>query len=464
MIETSLCRACLLGLLMTWCLPLTALGQTAVEPVGDGVADDTLAIQGLVNLKTGDIRLGKGVYRITKPIEIKLDQVTQTSIHGNGVAKIVMAGAGPAFRFVGTHDGTASPKTVKANVWQRQSTPLIDGIEIVGNHPKACGIEATGTMQLTITRVVVREALHGIHLRQRNRNVILSECHLYDNHGVGVYLDRLNLHQINIANCHISYNDGGGVVSKGSEIRNLQIGTCDIEGNMGDADSHPSANVWLDSTESSIGEVAIVGCTIQHAHEAPGSANIYFNGRSTKRPFTDEVRHGNVTIADNVLSDVQVNVDVRGARAVAITGNTIWKGYERNVIVQGSKNIVMTGNVFDRNPRYHYGDGRQAKLGILFQDCQDATISGNHSCGVVDHAAALEIRTCSRFNLTGNTILDYGRTGILMEQVVYSRISDSLVRDDREEAEGVSIWLTDVKDVDVTDNQTSHRVLKTNRE
>lgn len=120
-----------------------------------------------------------------------------------------------------------------------------------------------------LSRVGVRGCWHGIHLVGRNRNVILSECQIYDNDGVGVYMENLNLHQINIANCHISYNDAGGVVARNSEIRNLQIGTCDIEGNMGGPGSQPTANVFLDSTGSSIGEVAIVGCTIQHSHDAP---------------------------------------------------------------------------------------------------------------------------------------------------------------------------------------------------
>ena len=83
-------------------------------------------------------------------------------------------------------------------------------------------------MQLTLTRVVVREALHGVHLVKRNRNVTLAACNLYNNRGIGLFLDGVNLHQINVANCHISYNHGGGVVVRGSELRNLQIGSSDI--------------------------------------------------------------------------------------------------------------------------------------------------------------------------------------------------------------------------------------------
>jgi len=55
----------------------------------------------------------------------------------------------------------------------------VTGLEIVGAHAEADGISAQGTMQLTITRVVVREARHGIRLHDRNRNVLISDCHLY---------------------------------------------------------------------------------------------------------------------------------------------------------------------------------------------------------------------------------------------------------------------------------------------
>ncbi len=339
-----------------------------------------------------------------------------------------MAGPGPAFRFVGTHAGTAAPSSVKANVWDRQRTPLVDGLEIVGGHPEAVGIEASGTMQLTLTRLVVREALHGVHLVGRSRNVILSECHIYNNKGVGVYLDRLNLHQINIANCHISYNRGGGVVSRQSEIRNLQIGTCDIEANMGGEGSEPTANVLLDSTGSSIGEVAIVGCTIQHAHESPGSANIRINGESAKVSFTDELRHGNITIADNVLSDVQVNIELRNTRGVTITGNTLWKGFSQNLFVEGCDNIIVANNVFDRNPRYHYGDGSEAKLGLLFANCSNCTLAGNHIHGLGDQAAAVALRHCQGFNLTGCSILNFGPCGLWLDDVTNSRISDCLIQ------------------------------------
>ena len=89
-------------------------------------------------------------------------------------------------------------------------------------------------MQLTVTRVLVRQCLHGIHLTGRNRNVIISDCHVYQNRGVGVFLDHVNLHQINVTGCHVSYNDGGGDRRAwAGEVRNLHVTGCDIESNHG---------------------------------------------------------------------------------------------------------------------------------------------------------------------------------------------------------------------------------------
>src|SRR4051812_23460400 len=86
---------------------------TAHGAKGDGTADDTAAIAKAIASKAGLIRFPRGTYRITKTIEIPLDKVGFTSLVGHGVARVVMAGPGPAFRFVGTHEGTAAPRTVK---------------------------------------------------------------------------------------------------------------------------------------------------------------------------------------------------------------------------------------------------------------------------------------------------------------------------------------------------------------
>jgi hypothetical protein len=300
---------------------------TAPQAIGDGKADDTAAVQKAVDAG-GAVRFARGTYRLTKTIIVDLDKTGFISLSGDGVARFVMEGAGPAFKFIGTHGGTADPKSLKPEIFERQRTPMVDGIEIVGAHAEADGIEATGTMQLTITRVAVHEARHGIHLTVRNRNVIISDCHLYHNTGIGVFYDNVDLHQSNIIGSHISYNAGGGVVTRGGGVRNLHIGTCDIESNM-TPEAPPTANVLIDCTDGSTAEVSITGCTIQH-NPSPGAANVRFIGKGKPRGDDDTTQWGHLSISDNVLSDVEVNIDLQHVRGAVITGNTFGGGYEHD--------------------------------------------------------------------------------------------------------------------------------------
>ncbi|MFM2143784.1 MAG: hypothetical protein RLZZ476_2328, partial [Verrucomicrobiota bacterium] len=328
------------------------------QPIGDGKADDTAAVQTMVDAG-GAVRFPRGTYRLMKSVIVDLDKTGFISLNGDGVARFVMAGAGPAFHFKGTHGGTADPTSLKPEIFTRQRTPIVDGIEIVGAHPEADGIEATGTMQLTITRLAVHEARHGVRLSVRNRNVIISDCHLYHNSGTGVFYDHVDLHQSNIIGCHISYNAGGGVVTRGGGVRNLHIGTCDIESNMA-PESPPTANVLIDCTNGSTAEVSITGCTIQH-NPSPGAANVRFIGQGKPRGDDDTTQWGHLSICDNVLSDVEVNLDLQHVRGAAITGNTFGGGYEHDLLATHCSNIAVGSNTFDRNPPYYRGKAEAAK-------------------------------------------------------------------------------------------------------
>lgn len=404
----------------------------AAGAIGDGVADDTAAVQKAIDAGCG--RFPRGTYKLTRPVVIDLDKVGPVALAGDGTARIVMAGAGPAFHLVGTHTkGTADPKTVQPNVWNRQRSPTIDGLEIVGAHPEACGVRATGTMQLTVRRLVVRKALHAVHLVERNRNVILSDCHFYENAGIGLYLDDVDLHQINVVGCHISYNAGGGVVSRKGNVRNLHLGTCDIESNM-TKDGPPTANVLIDCADSVYGtaEVAITGCTIQH-NPSPGSANIRILGRSKPTATQAVVREGHVTITGNVLSDVQDNIHLKDVRGATVTGNTFWMAFTHNLFAEDCTHLVVGANNLDRNPRYDYGNSKDAKNGVVFRGCEDCTITALHLALVRQEPAALVFDKCKRLHVTGCTVLDCDGVGVLVKDCTDCTFSNTVVRDDRAE-------------------------------
>lgn len=389
--------------------------------VGDGEHDDTEALQKCV-FRGGVILFPPGKYLLKAPLEVRLAETGWTSFVGLGTARLVMAGPGPAIRFVGGHQGTADPKSVKPEVWTLERMPLLDGLEIVGLHDEACGIEAVQTMQLTITRTLIRETRHAVRLHNRNRNVIISSCHIYNNRGVGVFLDDVDLHQINIVGSHISYNKGGGIVVRKGYLRNLQVAGCDIEANMA-PEGEPAANILIDSTESQYGhaEIAITGCTIQHTLKAPGSANIRFIGRDAKgRPW------GSLTIAENVLSDVVRNVEIVDARGVSIIGNTFWGAGEEDLLLVRCQNVVVGPNSFDQNPNYaHQGPYRG---GIRLEDCQDCVLTGLQLSGIRGQEAALVLRNSSGINLTDSQIVDCPPPAILLDKVCLSRLGGNLIR------------------------------------
>ena len=408
---------------------------TAQTLVGDGQADDTAALQKLVDTQ-GSVRLPKGRYRLTKTVTIALAKTGYVGISGDGTAQLIMAGPGPALHLVGTHDKSADPWNFKPEVWQDQRAPSVAGLEIVGAHPEADGIEATGTMQLTARQLLIRGCRHAIHLTKSNRNLIISDCNLYHNSGIGIFYDDVNLHQSNVIGCHISYNGGGGVVSRGGNVRNLQIGTCDIEANH-DAKGRPAANVELDSAGGSIGEVTITGCTLQHTHKAPGSANIRIRGAGkaeslVRRGGRANTREGNVTITGNVFSDVEVNVEVRHARGVTISGNTFWEGFEHDLLVEDSSNIAISGNNFDRNPRYLVnGNGLSEKNGVVLRRVEDSGFSDNLVAGVHGHEASVDVTDCARLRLTNNSILDGDGHALRLTRLTRSIVAGNLLRDDR---------------------------------
>ncbi len=381
---------------------------------GDGSQDQTTQLQQAVEQTGGGVFL-QGTIRISKPVVLELDRLGTRSIFGDGSARVIMSGAGPAFRLVGTHDGTAAPHTVKPNVWERQRMPCLDGFSIDGEHEQACGIEAVKTMGMVLTRLHVRHCHHAVHLRERNRNFIIQACHFYDNRGIGVYYDHVDLHQSNIGDSHISYNAGGGVVSRGGNVRNIHIGNCDLEGNHPPKDSPASAataNILIDCRQSKYGtaEVAITGCTIQHTRNSPDSANVRILGRS------DSHREGHVTITGNVFSDVQTNVHLSSVRGATITGNTFWQGFTHNLLIEDSAEIAIGSNNLNRNPRYSHSRFGHISHEVLIRDSRDVTICGLVLNGVRQTEGGLRLEKCRRIVVNGCTLGDCDGPPLRLQQ------------------------------------------------
>ncbi|MEM9017297.1 MAG: right-handed parallel beta-helix repeat-containing protein, partial [Verrucomicrobiota bacterium] len=324
-------------------------------------------------------------------------------------------GSGPAIRVVGSHEGTASPRSFQPETWN-ESMPIIEGFEIVGNHPDAHGIELVKTVGAIVNKVTVRWCRHGISLAERNRNVIISDVHLYENSGIGLYLNDVNLHQINVSNSHISYNRLGGIVVRDGNVRNLHITGSDIEGNMpADETRTNAANILIDVSGSpterskSIAEVAITGCTIQHSSNysrgdmesiAPGGANIRILGKELW-PVDS------VTITGNVISDTNVLLDFAWVTDLTLSGNTFFAPNPDFLHARDSARLIVNGNTF--NPRQFSRDGR-----LIFVRCRDSLVSNNSFRALKAENGVIVIRDSARINLNDN-ILTESKSGVRIE-------------------------------------------------
>jgi len=372
---------------------------------GDGVTNDTEAIRHALRDGDGVLHFPPGSYRITEPIEVDLESTGPTGIDGtSGTARVLMDGPGPAFRLVGTHGGTGDPNSVTGNVYPNQRLPTIKNIEIEGAHPEADGIQLVGTMQSVFEGVLIRRCRHGIHLFDRNRNVLISHCHIYHNTGVGIFLDRINLHQINIASSHISYNRLGGIRIEGSQVRNLQITGNDIEYNNHAAhqtEPEPTAEIYVDTTApgASVNEVTIASNTIQ-ATPSAGGCNI----RIHESDGDDERPPGLWAISGNIIGSQENNVHLTGCYGISISGNCIYSCANRNLLIEDSRLINVGNNTFRRHTP-------ALGTGVRIVGSSDITVTGcsildEHPEGQPSGASLLELVNCQRINISGSQLID----------------------------------------------------------
>ncbi|QDT04804.1 hypothetical protein K227x_32010 [Rubripirellula lacrimiformis] len=406
-----------------------SVAQDSALPTVSSTAVDHLKLAQQLESSQGNFVIPAGHYEFGGTLEIDLTKFGALSLRGDGPVTIHMNAAGPAIRITGSLVGSADPKQIQPHTWLERM-PLIDGIGIVGAHPEADGIELVQTMQATISRVHVRKARHGIVLSKRNRNVAISNVHLYENSGIGLFLNEVNLHQFNVANSHISYNRGGGIVVRGGNVRNVHITGCDIEANMPD-DTTPteSGNIFVDCRKSgSIAEMAITGNTIQHsAHyhaqkQAPGGANIRIAGR-------DEYQPNMITVTGNVLSDTHTHVHLIQASDVTLVGNTYFTTEPTDVLVQKCERIVIANSIM--NPREASGTGQ-----VVLEQSSNCSVTGLVCHNLLGGNAAITLEACKHTRVS-ECVISGSRNGIEIADCTNCSVTDCTVTDLPESGQGV---------------------------
>ncbi|WP_152053135.1 right-handed parallel beta-helix repeat-containing protein [Tautonia marina] len=400
--------------------------------VGDGQSDDTEALRHAVEAGDGSLEFDRGTYRISGTVDIPLDTHGAHAIRGDGTARIVMTAAGPAFRIVGTHRGTADPGSLTESVANRERLPTVSGIEIVGEHDGAVGIELTGTMEATLHAVLIRQCLIGVHLTNRNRNVLINACHIYHGRGpraIGVFFDAVNLHQAIIVGSHISYHRHAGIKIARSEIRNLHITGNDIEYNHDDQDNSPdSADVWIDSREGTVREGTIASNTIQ-AKPSPNGSNVRIEGPERD----DSAGAGLWTIVGNILQSQERNLWLRFCRAVTVSGNSFASASRHSIDIDACRIISLGSNTIDHNPDY-----RGSFLdGIVIRRSSAINLNGMILEGVrvgrPDRGAAIAVSDSEAITIAHCQVLDPTARAIELSNVRSTMVDGCTLLDRRSE-------------------------------
>ena len=416
--------------------------------VGDGKADDTAAIEAAVKGGVGAVYFPKGNFRLTRSIVVELDSCGRTSLVGSGTACIIMEGAGPAFHFSGTHEGTGDPDSVRDQVWQQQRMPIITGLEIRGAHPESIGVRLEKTMQAILTNMLIRRCKIGIHLVQRNRNLLIDHCHIYDNRQIGIDFDHVNLHQAIISDSHISYNPVAGIRLLGGEMRNFQIVGNDIEYNY-DPNNAGSADILIDMTPegSSFREGTIVGNTIQ-ARPSPNGANVRFLGGKNLKVG------GLLTISGNLIGSQTHNIHLVDCRGVTISANAIYSAEEHSLWLENCANIVISANSIDWNP-----DHKKKYLvdGILIEKCRGVTLATtiieNSFQGSEQTGGAIDVRASEDVTISNCQVLDFMYRGITLTDGLRCRITGcSVIERRRKPQAGSSIRVEGGRDNLIANN------------
>ncbi|NIP98874.1 MAG: hypothetical protein GWO24_37955, partial [Akkermansiaceae bacterium] len=204
------------------------------------------------------------------------------------------------------------------------------------------------------------------------------------------------------------------------EVRNLHVTGCDIEANM-PADGTPTetANVLVDQSSdragTSIAEVAITGCTIQHSARwgggriAPGGANIRILGNQHHQPNM-------ITISGNILSDTTTHLHFRKVTDVTVTGNTFFTSEPTDLLIEESRRVGVTGNTF--NPREAGSVGA-----VVLRDCSHCILLGLtiHRFRSAEAAVLLERCQASR---VAQCVISESRGGIKLVDCENCVVSD----------------------------------------
>lgn len=281
--------------------------------VGDGVADDSDDIQAVINLTAGVISFNPAkTYFISKSLNVNASIVK--AILGNRTTFII-DGDYPVFKVEGgMTSGSANPATNGVTA-RREGGFRVDSVRAYSRGTvTGVGVALSNMFKPRITNCDFMYLRNGIQFSGLNRDVIISNNHIYACHDYGVYFDdSADIHQLNILGNIITYCTRN-IYLDNADIYNLQIVGNDIElgSYPSDVAAADKAVIWVNAKTSLVEDVSVVCNTLED--HATSNRLLKFDGLNTSSILS-------VVIAGNSTGNSKyLEIEMGGISGVDITG------------------------------------------------------------------------------------------------------------------------------------------------
>jgi BppU N-terminal domain/Pectate lyase superfamily protein/Right handed beta helix region len=240
---------------------------------GDGVTDDTQAIQNAIDSvyeKSALVFRAGGKYRITSTITVDASKIRMLKGFNS---YIMVDGDFDGIHYKGnkTFVGTAPDENVNILKYD-EIFNIVQGIQFYGTSDPETGFYRGRGLVIedqhspVVTDCHFFNLDHGLEIRGMNtRNIVISNTNFWDNRTSGLYFSGGEVHQCVIANCHISYSKYSVYIDEGYNMYNLHISNCDMEAQINQNEPFRSFLHFLGTNS----EILISNTTLQ-AHKIEG--------------------------------------------------------------------------------------------------------------------------------------------------------------------------------------------------
>lgn len=333
--------------------------------VGDGVADDTTALQTLVNTQK-DIHLPSGLkIRLTSTIAIDIDTFRELD---GGNSTFIIDGDFTAFSVTGslTSSMSANPNTLNQTIIQNEAVFRLCNCRITATDAtKGTAVSLSGCFKTMIEGCYIYSLKNGIVIANQNRDLQINNNQIYGCWLYGIHIQStVNLHQFNINGNMISYCYYCIFIDNPVQIANFQCCGNDIE-----ISTYPTVS------------------------DMTGFRSIYINSGDTQSGQLSEIEICGNTIQGHTQSSHIIEIlggSQRFVELISLVGNQISNSTGDVVVLSKVKSAACSGNTF-KVGRYAFSVANSQIVSIV-GNCSDGltglvTQSGTNTTVVVENNA-----------------------------------------------------------------------------